>query len=453
MNFEIFREYDIRGIAGKDMTEEDVINIGKAYGTLLQPHNNKKVIVGRDCRKTSDFYSELFIKGVISTGYNVIDIGICPTPVLYFSIYHLNKTNGGVMVTASHNPPEHNGFKLMKGFESIHSQGLQELRQIIEKKDYATSKNKGKVEQVDVITSYIKYIQENISISKKIKIGVDAGNGTGGITALPVLKALGCEIHDIYCDMDGNFPNHSPDPSAEKNMTSLIKLVKEKNLDLGVGYDGDADRIGIIDENGNFIYNDRLVIIFAREILSRKPGSTFISEVKCSKVMYDDIEKHGGRAIMWRTGHSLIKKKMKQENAELAGEMSGHMFFKDRYLGFDDALYATCRLLEIIASTGKSVSELISDLPETYVTPEIRANCADNKKFKVVEKITKHFKKIYNVIDIDGMRVLYDDGWGLVRASNTQPCLVLRFEALTQNRLDQIKDEIKTVLEKIIGEI
>ena len=453
MNFEIFREYDIRGIAGKDMTEEDVINIGKAYGTFLQPHNNKKVIVGRDCRKTSDRYSELFIKGVMLTGYNVIDIGVCSTPVLYFSIYHLNETNGGVMVTASHNPPEHNGFKLMKGFGSIHSQGLQELRKIIEKQDYITSKDKGKVEQVDVISPYIKYIQENISISKKIKIGVDAGNGTGGITALPVLKGLGCEVHDIYCDMDGNFPNHSPDPSAEKNMTSLIKLVKEKNLDLGVGYDGDADRIGIIDENGNFIYNDRLVIIFAREILSRKPGSTFISEVKCSKVMYDDIEKHGGIAIMWRTGHSLIKKKMKEEKAELAGEMSGHMFFKDRYFGFDDALYATCRLLEIIADTGKSVSELISDLPETYVTPEIRADCADDKKFKVVEKITKHFKKIYNVIDIDGMRVLYDDGWGLVRASNTQPCLVLRFEALTQNRLDQIKDEIETVLEKIIKEV
>lgn len=446
----IFREYDIRGVVGVDITEADAVSIGMAYGTLLQKHGNKKVTVGRDCRTSSDLYSKRFIEGIVATGCDVIDIGVCPTPVLYFSIHHL-KTQGGAMVTASHNPPEYNGFKLMSGFDSIHSQGLQDLRKLIEKKEYATGK--GTVEKIDVTTPYMEYIQENISISKKLNIGVDAGNGTGGVTALPVLKALGCGVYDIYCDMDGQFPNHPADPTVKKNMKDLIALVKEKKLDLGVGYDGDADRIGIVDENGEIIYGDQLMIIFAREILSRKPEATFISEVKCSMVMYNDIEKHGGRAIMWRTGHSLIKKKMKEENAELAGEMSGHMFFKDRYFGFDDALYATCRLLEIIADTKKTVSELLSDLPETYTTPEIRVDCADDDKFEVVRQITELFKKKQDVIDIDGMRALYDDGWGLVRASNTQPALVLRFEALTEKRLEEIQNEVDAALKEILKNI
>ena len=450
MNPGIFREYDIRGIAGKDIEEEDVVIIGKAYGSLLNKQNKKIMSVGRDCRLTSDKFSQLFIQGIISTGCDVIDIGICPTPVLYFSIHHLN-LDGGAMVTASHNPPEYNGFKLMKGTDSIHGQGLQEIRIICENKNFV--RGHGTVTKKDVITPYKDYILNNIHIKKPIRIGIDAGNGTGGITALPVLKQLGCQVHHIYCDMDGTFPNHEADPTQKKNLLDLIKLVKEKNLDLGVGYDGDADRIGVVDKNGEVIYGDQLMIIYAREILGRKPGATFISEVKCSMVMYDDIRKHGGNAIMWKTGHSLIKQKMKEENAELAGEMSGHMFFKDRYLGFDDALYATCRLLEIMADTGLGVDELIQDLPKTFTTPEIRVDCPDEIKFSVVDKIVALFKAKQDVIDIDGLRALYDDGWGLVRASNTQPALVLRFEALSEKRLDVIRNEIESALNIIIKEI
>ncbi|MBF0468301.1 MAG: phosphomannomutase/phosphoglucomutase [Desulfamplus sp.] len=458
MNPGIFREYDIRGVAGDDFDEKDAVRIGKAYGTMLHKHwktdpdSKIEVTVGRDCRITSDQYSRAFIEGILSTGCNVIDIGICPTPVLYFSIQHC-LTRGGAMITASHNPPEYNGFKLMSGLDSIHSTGLQDIRKIIDARQYVTGK--GILSTVDVLTPYKNYLQTNISFAsnvKKIRIGVDAGNGTGGITAIPVLKALGCEVHELYCDMDGTFPNHPADPTVKKNMLELISLVKEKKLDLGVGYDGDADRIGIVDEKGDMIYGDQLMIIFAREILSRKPGSTFISEVKCSMTMYNDIEKHGGRAIMWKTGHSLIKKKMKEESAELAGEMSGHMFFSDRYLGYDDALYATCRLLEIIVDTGKTVSRLIEDLPVTFTTPEIRVDCADEIKFDVVKKITAQFKEKYKVIDIDGMRALFDGGWGLVRASNTQPALVLRFEAATRDRLDEIRAEVETALHKIIND-
>ena len=443
----IFREYDIRGVAGEDLTEEDVISIGMAYGTLLQRHGNRRVTVGRDCRKSSDLYSQRLIEGITATGCDVIDIGVCPTPVLYFSIHHLD-AQGGAMVTASHNPPEYNGFKLMNGFDSIHSQGLQEIWRIIEQK--AFTRGEGRLETSDVTTPYMAFIQENITLDKELTIGVDAGNGTGGITALPVLEALGCRVHDLYCDMDGSFPNHEADPTVKKNMEELIALVREKKLDLGVGYDGDGDRIGVVDENGKIIYGDQLMIIFAREILARKPNAAFISEVKCSMVMYDEIENLGGRAVMWRTGHSLIKKKMKEEKAELAGEMSGHMFFKDRYFGFDDALYATCRLLEILAKTGKSVSQLLSGLPETFTTPEIRVECRDDKKFAVVEAITRRFKQKQEVIDIDGMRAIYPDGWGLVRASNTQPALVLRFEALSEARLEEIRTEVETALKEII---
>jgi phosphomannomutase/phosphoglucomutase len=450
MNPGIFREYDIRGVAGRDILEEDVVNIGKAYGSLLNKQEKKIVSVGRDCRQTSEKFSKLFIKGILSSGCDVIDIGTCPTPVLYFSIHHLN-LDGGVMVTASHNPPEYNGFKLLNGTDSIHSQGLQDIRIIVENNEFV--RGNGKVTEKDVITPYKEYILNNINIKQPVKIGIDAGNGTGGITALPVLKNLGCEVHDIYCDMDGTFPNHAADPTQKKNLLDLINLVKENHLDLGVGYDGDGDRIGVVDKNGEVIYGDQLMVIYAREILQRNPGAVFISEVKCSMVMYDDIKKHGGKAIMWRTGHSLIKKKMKEENAALAGEMSGHMFFKDRFFGFDDALYATCRLLEIMADTGLGVDELIRDLPRTFTTPEIRRDCPDEIKFEVVEKMVAHFKAKQDVIDIDGLRALYDDGWGLVRASNTQPALVLRFEALSRKRLDEIRNEIESVLKTIIEEI
>lgn len=450
LNPEIFRQYDIRGIAGKDLDEADVVLIGKGIGTYLAKQGNLDITVGRDCRATSDQYTKKLIEGLTSTGCNITDIGICSTPVAYFSIRHL-KTQGNVMVTASHNPAEYNGFKICSGVDSVFGEQIQEILHIIQQKIFVSGQ--GQIKQYEILEPYMDYLLNNIKIKKPLRIGIDAGNGTAGVTALPVLKKLGCEVFDLFCDMDGTFPNHEADPTVIGNMQDLIALVKEKKLDAGIGFDGDGDRIGVINEKGELVFGDQLMIIFAREILSRKPGATFISEVKCSKTMYDDIAKHGGNAIMWKTGHSLIKRKMKETKAELAGEMSGHMFFADRYLGYDDALYAACRLLEIIASSQKSVSELLADVPKTFNTPEIRVECADNIKFDVVKKVTAFFSKDYKVIDIDGMRVVFDDGWGLVRASNTQPALVLRFEALSEDRLEEIRNMVETALARIQAEI
>jgi phosphomannomutase / phosphoglucomutase len=446
LNPEMFREYDIRGIAGKDMDPADVVLIGKGIGTYLRRQGNTAITVGRDCRVTSEQYAEKLIQGLMSTGCRIVDIGMCSTPVGYFSIRHLNK-EGNVMVTASHNPPEYNGFKICSGVDSVYGDQIQAILKLIENEDFESGD--GGVETFEILKPYRDHLTANISLKQALKVGIDAGNGTAGITAMPIIKALGCEVHDLYCEPDGTFPNHEADPTVIGNMQDLIALVKDNNLDVGFGYDGDGDRIGVVDADGNLIYGDKLMIIFSREILSRKPGATFISEVKCSKTLYDDIEKNGGKAIMWKTGHSLIKQKMKLEKAELAGEMSGHIFFSDRYFGFDDAVYASCRLLEILSSTGKKISELLTDVPETVSTPEIRVECPDHIKFDVVEKVTAHFKEHHDVIDIDGVRVLFPDGWGLVRASNTQPALVLRFEALTDDRLQEIRDLVETVLRNI----
>jgi phosphomannomutase / phosphoglucomutase len=446
MNPDIFREYDIRAIAGEDITEDEVHLLGKGIGTYLKARGCTRLAVGQDCRLTSDAYAARLIDGLTGAGCDVIDIGVCPTPLLYFSIQFL-KQEGGVMVTASHNPKEYNGFKICMGPDSVHGKDIQEIRQIID--DRAFTEGNGTRSARNVTDDYQAYIRQNIDLPNPLRVGVDAGNGTGGVVAVPLLKALGCEVHDLYCDMDGTFPNHEADPTVLDNLQDLIALVKEKGLDVGIGYDGDSDRIGVVDEQGRIIYGDKLMILFSREILSRKPGATFISEVKCSQVMYDDITRNGGRAIMWKTGHSLIKSKMRDENAALAGEMSGHMFFEDRYLGYDDAIYASCRLLEILSKTGKRISELLADVPETVTTPEIRVECPDRKKFKVVGKVTDYFRERYRVIDIDGVRVLFDDGWGLVRASNTQPALVLRFEAMTEEKLS----EYRNLVEKVVDDV
>ena len=383
MNPGIFREYDIRGIVDKDLTEDDVIRIGKGTGTYLLGHGCSNLSVGRDCRLSSDTYTEKVIEGLLSTGCNVTDIGICPTPILYFSIKHL-KQEGGVMVTASHNPKEYNGFKLCMGLDSIYGAELIKIRSIIDEGSFA--RGKGSYTTADAVTPYNEFIENNITISRPLKVGVDAGNGTAGVIAVPILKKLNCQVYDLYCDMDGTFPNHESDPTVAKNMEDLITIVKEKKLDIGIGYDGDGDRIGVVDEKGNIVYGDKLIILFAREILSRKPGATVISEVKCSKTMYDDIEKHGGKAIMYKTGHSLIKRKMKEEKAELAGEMSGHMFFADRFFGFDDAVYASCRLLEILSDTGKKISELLADVPKTYTTLKYALNVLMKKSSVLLKR-------------------------------------------------------------------
>lgn len=450
MNPEMFREYDIRGIVDKDMTEADAKLIGLGVGNWLKQHDCRKISVGRDCRVSSDAYAAQVIEGLRACGCDVIDIGVCTTPVMYFSIRHL-QTEGGVMVTASHNPPEYNGFKLCVGSDSIHGKQIQEILAIINAGSF--SQGQGKLSKTDVVTPYKEFVQGNITLTRPLRVGIDAGNGTAGVIALPILKNLKCEVFDLYCDMDGTFPNHEADPTVAQNMADLQHLVQDHGLDLGIGFDGDGDRIGVVDENGDMVFGDRLMVLFAREILSRKPGATIISEVKCSQTMYDDIKKHGGRAIMWRTGHSLIKQKMKEEQAELAGEMSGHIFFKDRYYGYDDAVYAACRLLEIVSASDRMLSQMLSDLPQTFSTPEIRVPCPDKIKFKVVAEVTEYFRKRYDVIDIDGVRVLLDDGWGLVRASNTQPVLVLRFEAMSQKRLTEIRELVESALAQIQKEV
>ncbi len=448
MNPTIFREYDIRGVAGEDFTEGDACLIGKAVGTYLKNRGKTHVAVGKDCRTTSDIYAEQVIQGLLSTGCNVTELGYCATPLLYFSIQHLN-LEGGVMITASHNPPEYNGFKMCCGTDSIHGAEIKSLLALIEARDFA--EGSGSRHTTDILTPYLDHMVKNISISRPLRLGIDAGNGSAGPIALPLLDKFDVEVHPLYCDMDGTFPNHEADPTVLANMTDLVNMVKEKHLDVGIGYDGDGDRIGVVDETGNIIYGDQLMVIFAREILTRKPGATFISEVKCSQVMYDDIRAHGGKAIMWKTGHSLIKQKMKETKAELAGEMSGHIFFADRYFGYDDALYATLRLLEILADENKPLSSLLADLPVTFNTPEIRVECPDTIKFAIAGELKDRFMTTHTVIDVDGARILYDDGWGLVRASNTQPALVLRFEALSQERLEIIRTEIEGALQEIIA--
>lgn len=449
MNSNIFREYDIRGIADEEIRDEDVLLLGKGMGTYFGRENCSRIVVGRDCRLTSDRYRGLLTEGLLSTGCDVVDIGICPTPVFYFAIREM-EMDGGMMITASHNPPEYNGFKICRGNDSLFGDQIRKLYRIIQAGDF--TQGRGQITDRDPVPSYMDYLEKNIRIPRPLRVGVDAGNGTAGVVAVPLLKALGCEVHDLYCDMDGHFPNHESDPTVLENMRDLAALVRNNGLDLGIGYDGDGDRIGIVDEGGNILWGDQLMIIYAREILSRRPGVTIISEVKSSQVLYDDIERHGGKPVMWKTGHSLIKQKMKELGAALAGEMSGHMFFADRYFGYDDALYATCRLLEIVASAERPVSHLLTDLPPVYNTPEIRIPCPDDQKFSVVGEITEYFRQRRDVIDVDGVRVRFENGWGLVRASNTQPVLVLRFEAFSEKALADIRAEVEAVLNDISRE-
>jgi phosphomannomutase/phosphoglucomutase len=448
MNPAIFREYDIRGVVDKDLTKETVRELGRGYGSYFAQHGIKRITVGRDCRPSSDPFFDVLLEGLLGSGMEVIDVGVCPTPLLYFSIVHLEQ-EGGVMITGSHNPPEFNGFKVCVGKDAIYGEEIQRVREIIEKGDYV--KGEGSLAQHDIIPDYHHYVLSNIQVNRAIKVVVDAGNGTGGVVGVPIMRELGCQVEALYCEMDGRFPHHHPDPTVEKYLADLIATVKKTGADLGIGYDGDADRIGVIDEKGEIIWGDRLMIIFARDIIRERGGGTFIGEVKCSQTLYDEIERLGGRAIMWKTGHSLIKNKMKQEGALLAGEMSGHMFFADRYFGFDDAIYASCRLLEIVGKTGKKVSELLEGIPQTSITPEIRVECPDDIKFKIVERAAEYFRREYRVIDVDGMRIQFSDGWGLLRASNTQPALVLRFEAVSHERLEHIRELIEAKVKELMG--
>ncbi|MCE5245246.1 MAG: phosphomannomutase/phosphoglucomutase [Syntrophobacteraceae bacterium] len=449
MNPKAFREYDIRGIVDHDIQDDDVIHLGRAFAAYMSRQGKRRVVVGRDCRLSSGRYRDLLVEGMISGGLDIVDVGQCPTPLFYFAIRHMVR-EGGVMVTASHNPPEYNGFKICNGYDTISGAEIQELRVILESAGFAPASG-GQVRDYDIATPYMDFVSGNIRLKRGLRVGVDAGNATGGPIALPILKRLGCETYPLYCDVDGTFPNHEPDPTVLENMTDLSALVRREELDVGIAYDGDCDRLGVVDHRGEVVFGDKLMVIFAREILSRRPGATFLSEVKCSKTLYDDIERRGGKAVMGRAGHSLIKAKMKEVQAVLAGEMSGHIFFKDRFFGFDDGIYASCRLLEILADTGKTIPELLEGIPQTVSTPEIRVSCPDEVKFEVVERARRHFIETgQNVIAVDGVRVVFPDGWGLVRASNTQPVLVLRYEADSRERLDSIRKLIEDAIEGAI---
>ena len=445
INPQIFREYDIRGIVGTDLTPASVTSIGKAIGTYIRRGNGKNMILGRDVRSSSVEFCNILSKALNSTGCNVIDIGMVPTPVLYFALHHFN-ADGGVMITGSHNPPEFNGFKISQGFHSLYGEKVQELKELIEVNDFEVGT--GTTQQQPVLAEYMEKICSILEIPRKIKVVVDGGNGCFGIVGPDLLKKLGQTPIELFSEPDGTFPNHHPDPTVSEHLTDLIEKVRLENAELGIGFDGDADRIGVVDEKGNILWGDQLLTIFARDILSRNPGATIVGEVKCSQNLYKDIKKHGGVPVMAAAGHSLIKNKMRETGALLAGEMSGHICFADNYYGFDDAIFAACRVLQIVAQSNKKVSEMLADLPETAYTPEIRIDCPDNQKFKIVRELTEIFREKYEVIDIDGVRVNFDDGWALIRASNTQPVLVLRLEAVTKERLKELVAVIKKQTDK-----
>jgi phosphomannomutase/phosphoglucomutase len=444
----IFREYDIRGAADVELLSADVEILGQAFGTYLQRHGGRNINLCRDTRLSSPRLRDALLRGLLASGCQVTDLGVAPTPVLYYSVFHL-KADGGVMVTGSHNPPEFNGFKVVCGSSTIHGDDIQEIRRLIETGDLA--RGEGSQRTADVVTPYVEEISSQFHFPRRVRVVVDAGNGTGGPVMGPILRKLNVDATEMFFEMDGHFPNHHPDPTVPANLEALVAKVIETGADLGIAFDGDTDRIGAVDDRGAVLYGDQLMIIYGREILTRKPGATFIGEVKCSQLMYDDLAAHGGNPIMWKTGHSLIKAKMKETHAELAGEMSGHMFFADRYYGFDDAIYAACRLMEIVANSGQPLSAQLAGLPKTVTTPEIRFDCPDELKFAVVQRAKDELRARHKIMDVDGVRVLFPEGWGLVRASNTQPVLVMRFEATGERLLQEYREEVEGVVERAVA--
>ncbi len=444
----IFREYDIRGVADRDLTDEVVLNIGRAYGTYLRRKKCYVIAVGRDARLSSPRIHQSLLKGILSTGLHVIDLGLATTPCLYFAIHYL-ATDGGIMITGSHNPKDHNGLKMCIGTASLFGSQIQELKGLIEKQDFVAGR--GNLSERPLIEEYTEYLFKSFSFKKKLKIVVDCGNGMTGLVVPKLLKKFGHELIELYTEPDGHFPNHPADPSEPENLHDCIAAVKKNKADIGLAFDGDGDRVGVIDHEGNSIPGDKLMILFSRNVLKSNPGAVIIADVKCSNLLFQDIQAHGGRPIMWKTGHSIIKAKMKEEGALLAGEMSGHIFFKHRWFGFDSGIYSACRMLEILDQESKTIPEMLKDVPVTFSTPEIRVDCADDVKFDVIKKATQELKAQYKVVDIDGARVEFPDGWGLVRASNTQPVLVMRFEATSQARLSEIRKIVEDKIHAISG--
>lgn len=452
INSSIFREYDIRGIAGKDLNEDLAYRLGLAYMDFLRerggsaPHPT--ISVGRDCRLTGEAYSAALMAGLMDGGAKVINLGMVTTPMTYFSLHHLG-LDGAIMVTGSHNPADYNGFKICAGKNTLFGSDIQVLHKIIlgqpiSKAPGDFKEKASKAESLDIFPQYLNFISKNVHLPRKLKIVVDCGNGAASNFATEVYRLLGCEVIELFCEPDGTFPNHPADPTVESNLQDIIAAVKKHGADAGLAFDGDADRIGVVDNTGRILWGDELMILLSRSVLKDFPGATIISEVKSSHRLYNDINAKGGNGIMWKTGHSLIKAKMKETHAKLAGEMSGHIFFADRFFGFDDGIYAGARFLEILSSQENAASTLLSDVPKTVNTPEIRVDCDDALKWGIVSKITEAMKLKYKVNDIDGARVEFGDGWGLVRASNTQPVIVMRFEAETEARLKEIRKIMET---------
>ena len=448
MNSNIFREYDIRGIVGPDLTEETVAVLGKAIGTFFRQNGARRIAIGFDARESSPRFRDLLVKGFNETGCDAVLIGKVPTPVLYHTVF-TKTVDGGVMITGSHNPPDHNGFKICLGKSTLFGSQIQEIKEIALSRHFADGA--GTSEDLEVLADYETDILSKINLGdRRLKVVVDGGNGMGGVTGVPVYEKLGCELIKLFTEPDSNFPNHHPDPTVVENLQDAIRAVKETDADLAIAFDGDGDRIGVVDENGRIIWGDELMVLLSREILKEKPNSTIIAEVKCSQNLFNDIARNGGTPLMWKAGHSLIKAKMKETGAALAGEMSGHIFFADRFYGFDDATYAGARVLEILSKTDKTLSQLLADLPKTFSTPELRVDCSDERKFEIVRKIAEEFAETNEVITIDGARILFENGWGLVRASNTQAILVLRFEADSEESLREIRNLVEARVKELI---
>jgi len=444
LNGHMFREYDIRGIAGTDLDESNVETLGRAFGTFYRQLGLQRIVVGRDCRLTSEAYAAALQRGLQSTGCDLVDVGMVPTPVMYFAVETL-AADGGITVTASHNPPEFNGFKSRTRQRAIFGPDIQTIWQLVQAGRFTAGS--GKRETRAVLDDYVAHVTRDVRLARPLRVAVDCGNGTAGVVAIRLLEAIGCKVDGLYVEPDGNFPNHVADPTVEKNMVDLVARVRAISADLGIGFDGDADRIGVVDEAGRLLWGDELLILYARSVLATRQCAV-VFDVKCSQALVDEVKRLGGTPEMWRTGYPHIQSRMRETGADLAGEMSGHMYFADRYFGYDDGIYAGCRTAEIVAQAATPLSARLADVPRYVSTPEIRVDCTDDDKFRVVDEVAAHFRARYPTVDVDGVRILFPHGWGLVRASNTQPILVVRFEADTRANLEGIQDIVRDVLEK-----
>jgi len=439
----IFKAYDIRGIVDETLTPDIVYGIGKALGSEAKQLNQKAFAVARDGRLSGPVLLQALIDGILSTGLDVINVGRVPTPVLYFATFHLN-TGCGVMLTGSHNPPNYNGLKMVVNETTLSGETIQHLKQRILNNDFASGE--GNYSEIDVSDEYIKHIVDDVKLARPLKIAVDAGNGVAGELAPKLFRALGCDVTELYCEIDGNFPNHHPDPSQPDTLVDLIKTVSENDYDVGFGFDGDGDRLGVVAPSGEIIWPDRQMILYATDIIERNPGSEIIYDIKCSVNLGKAISEAGGKPTMWKTGHSLVKAKLKETGAPLAGEMSGHIFFKERWFGFDDALYTGARLLEILAKNEQSTHEIFSALPDTVNTPELKLEMNEGEHFSFMDKLiaAADFENAI-ITDIDGIRADFENAWGLVRASNTTPCLVIRFEGSDHDAMQDVQEKFRAL--------